>query len=106
MRLGERPKDCVRIDVKIFGDALSESKGFILTKKILAINVDVDVKPGECLEVTLTPLTSESVVKEVWVSMLWAPNAANIESFLIEELEKNMKEFIEEVDEKEPKLLE
>ena len=99
IRLDKKPRDGVNIGVRIFNDESSESKGFTVEKKTLAINTDLDVKPGDCLEVTLTAI-GESMVSEVWVSMLWVPISGDVQSFLIEELEKQIEEFVvEELDE-------
>jgi hypothetical protein len=96
IRLDKKPKDGVSIDIKIFNDVTSESKGFTIEKKVLDVSTDLVVKAGDCLEITLTP-NGESVVKEVWISMLWVPDSGDVQDFLIEDLEKVIEEFTEEL---------
>lgn len=97
IRLDRKPKDGVNVSVRIFNDKVSESKGFTIDRKTLAIDTSLNILPGDCLEVMLTPL-GESIVKEIWISMLWIPtvSATEIQNFLIEELEKNIEEVIDE----------
>ena len=96
IKLDKKPKDGVEIFVRIFNDVFSESKGFTVDKRSLNIDTELSVKPGDCLEVTLKP-KGESVVGEVWISMLWVPTTGDVQQFLIEELEKNIEEVAEEV---------
>uniref|UniRef100_A0A6H1ZK80 Uncharacterized protein n=1 Tax=viral metagenome TaxID=1070528 RepID=A0A6H1ZK80_9ZZZZ len=96
IRLDKKPKEGVEIYVRIFNDVISESKGFTVDKKTLSVDTNLEVKSGDCLEVTLTPI-GESEVKEIWVSMLWVPNSGDVQNFLIEDLEKQIKEIAEEV---------
>jgi hypothetical protein len=96
IKLDKKPKDGVEISVGIFNETISESKGFTVDKKTLAVDTSLDVKPGDCLEVILKP-KGESVVGEVWISMLWVPTTGDVEQFLIEELEKNIEEVAEEI---------
>lgn len=95
IRLDKKPKDGVEINIRIFNDEKSESKGFTVDRKVTAVDTELDVNAGDCLEVTLTP-NGESVVKEIWISMLWVPIGGDVQRFLIEELEKNIEDFIEE----------
>lgn len=95
IRLDKKPKDGASINIRIFNDETSESKGFAVEKKTLAVNIDLDVKPGDCLEVTLESF-GESVVKEVWISMLWVPISGDVQRFMIDELEKVIEDLVEE----------
>lgn len=97
IRLDKKPKDGVEIDVRIFNDVKSESKGFTIDRKTLAVDTNLDVKPGDCLEVSLIPV-GESEVKEIWISMLWVPISGDVQSFLIKELEKNIEEVVKEIE--------
>ena len=99
IKLDKRPKDGVNIDVRIFNGAKSESKGFTVSTKTVAIDTALDVSPGDCLEVTLTPLSEKSDVKEIWISMLWVPTTGDIQKFMVDNLEKQLEDFIEEVNE-------
>ena len=96
LMLDKKPKDGVEIDIRVFNNDVSESKGFTVDKRSLNVDTELSVKPGDCLEITLTKL-GESVVKEVWVSMLWVPKSGNAQQFLIEDLEKQIEEVAEEL---------
>jgi len=90
IRLNEKPKKGVNVEVKLFNDIGSTMKGFILDRKTLFIEPKIDVKAGDCLEISLTP--SEEIVTGIWISFLWKPEMKDIEvkSYLIEELEDDM----------------
>uniref|UniRef100_A0A6M3IEB2 Uncharacterized protein n=1 Tax=viral metagenome TaxID=1070528 RepID=A0A6M3IEB2_9ZZZZ len=90
VRLGQKPKKDVMLEVKMFNDSGSTMKGFALSKKSIAIEPEIKVKAGDCLEISLA--LSEEVVSEIWVAFLWKPVVSDIEvkSFLIEELESDL----------------
>ena len=96
IQLDSKPKSGVSVNVRIFNDEVSESKGFTINNRKLIVDTDLDILAGDRLEVTLTPL-GESVVKEIWISMLWIPTSGDVQNFLIEELEKQIEEFTEEL---------
>jgi len=95
VKLDKTPRIGVAINIRVFNDLTSESKSIIINRKIYAAKTDLNVFPGDCLEVSVK---SEDVIKEVWISMLWTPDKSvtDIHSVLIDELEKNIKVFIEE----------
>jgi hypothetical protein len=88
IKLGDKPKKWVSINIKLFNDSTSSIKGFMLEKKSLSIEPALDVTAGDCIEVSVVP-NVEDVVTEVWISLLWKPSIREIEakSFLITELE-------------------
>ena len=88
IRLGNKPKKEVELEVKMFNDSISNMRGFVLTRKFLAIEPNIPVTAGDCLEISI--VASDEVVTEVWVSFLWKPGVKDIEakSYLIKELEK------------------
>ncbi len=90
LRLGEKPKKRVIVNILLFNETGSSSKGFSVEKKIMTVQPNIKVVAGDCLEVSLDPL--DEVVTEVWVSLLWRPTIKNTEvkSFLIEELEDDL----------------
>lgn len=96
VRLGEKPKEGVSIEVKMFNDEGSAVKGFTLDKRLLGIEPNLKVKAGDCLDISV--ISGESPVKEIWVSFLWKPSISDIEakSYLIADLEKAIEEFKEE----------
>lgn len=96
VRLGEKPKEGVSIEVKMFNDEGSAVKGFTLDKRLLGIEPNLKVKAGDCLDISV--ISGESPVKEIWVSFLWKPSISDIEakSYLIADLEKDIEEFKEE----------
>lgn len=88
IRFGAKPKKEVSVEVKIFNEQISFSKGFAIEKKLFSITPDFEVKTGDCLDIILNP--NEENVSEVWVAFLWKPTVADVEakSFLIADLEK------------------
>ena len=92
IRLGRKPKNEVFIEVKLFNDITSTTKGFAVDKKSLLVEPGLKVKAGDCLKVSL--ISVDEPVTEVWISLLWKPTIADIEvkSFLIEELESGLLE--------------
>ncbi len=92
IRLGEKPKKGVDLEVRLFNDATATMKGFTLTRKSLSIEPNIPVTAGDCLEISL--ISSEDVVTEVWVSFLWKPEVKDVEvkSYLIEDLENDIQE--------------
>lgn len=96
VRLGEKPKEGVSIEVKMFNDEGSAVKGFTLDKRLLGIEPNLKVKAGDCLDISV--ISGESPVKEIWVSFLWKPSISDIEakSYLIADLEKAIEGFKEE----------
>ena len=91
IRLGNKPKKWVSINIKIFNDSTSAIKGFMLEKKAMDIEPDLDILAGDCMEISVVPNEAD-VVKEVWVSLLWKPLVKEVEakSFLLTELESDL----------------
>lgn len=89
-RLNKKPKNEVYGLAKIFNDNEEHSKGFTITKKSLSAILDIEIKSGDCLEISITAV--EDILTEVWVAFLWKPTMFDIEvkSFLIEELENDL----------------
>lgn len=89
-RLGSKPKKEVLGVAKIFNDETQQSKGFTITKKSLKADLGIEVKSGDCLEVSISSV--EDILTEVWIAFLWKPTMADVEvkSFLIEELENDL----------------
>lgn len=92
VRFDKKPKNGINIDVKVFNDSGAGSKSFLLDKKHKSIDIDIPTKPGDCLEISVTPTTDEDIVNELWLSILWTPSvkASEIKQFLISELEKSI----------------
>lgn len=92
-KLGDKPKKWVSINVKLFNDQKHLIKGFMLEKKSIVVEPDLDILSGDCIEVSVVPHIDD-IVKEVWVSMLWKPLIKDVEakSFLITELENDISE--------------
>lgn len=97
IKLDKKPKHGAIVNAKVFNDRASESRGFTVERKTLFIEPGIEVSQGDCLEVSLHPLTEEDIVKEVWVCFLWNPTiqSANLKYFLIEDLEKVLDDFVE-----------
>jgi hypothetical protein len=86
-----KPKKWVSINIKIFNDSTSSIKGFTVEKKSMTVEPNLPVKAGDCLELSLVT-SPEDIVKEVWISFLWAPSMKDVtaKSFLISELENDI----------------
>ena len=89
-RFGAKPKKEILGVAKIFNDETQQSKGFTITKKVLAADLSILVKSGDCLEVSIAAV--EDILTEVWIAFLWKPTMSDVEvkSFLIEELENDL----------------
>ncbi len=90
IKLDRKPKEGVVIGIKIFNDSKSNASGFKLEKKSFSTELELSVSSGDCLEVSLDPLTEN--ITEVWLSFLWKPLVKDVEikSFLIEDLENGL----------------
>jgi hypothetical protein len=91
IKVDKKTKKSITIDLKIFGDSGSSSKGFFVDKKTFSFDLNISISSGDCLEILLTNDSEESLT-EVWISLLWTPTTKSIESksFLIEELENDL----------------
>jgi hypothetical protein len=87
-RLGMKPKKEVYGVAKLFNDAETHSKGFTITKKFLSADLEIEVKSGDCLDISIN--SPDEALTEVWVAFLWKPTTSDIEakSFLIDKLEE------------------
>jgi hypothetical protein len=94
IRLDKKPKNGISISVKVFNDLGANSKTFLLDKKRKSIDIDMSTSPGDCLEVSVMPVTDEDIINELWLSILWTPSvkASEIKQFLISELEKSIED--------------
>lgn len=91
IKLGVKPKTTIILDMKIFNSTSSNTKGFVLYKIAEAVDINIPVKAGDCMEIVLHPEPAE-IVTEVWLSFLWKPTTSDVEtkSFLISELENDI----------------
>lgn len=89
--LGAKPKNIVSFDVKVFNNERSEARGFLVLKKSTSMDLQIPIRAGDCLDISLQP-TADEKVTEVWVSFLWRPttNDVEVKSYLIEELENDI----------------
>ena len=92
IRLGNKPKTSTSFVVRVFNEIGSKSAGFTIDKKVLAAELNIEVKAGDCLDVSLS--TEDEPVTEIWISFLWKPTTKDVEvkSFLIEELENDLQD--------------
>jgi len=90
VRIGNKPKGPVLIELKMFNDLTLASKGFALEKKSLAISPDLKVVAGDCLEISLN--AGDEIITEAWVALLWTPtmNDVTVKNYLIEGLEDDL----------------
>jgi len=91
LRLVARPKKEVYLHVKVFNDTLAEEKTYTISKKLTDSDFNLNVIPGDCLEVSLINKDKENPINEVWISFLWEPtvSSAVTKQFLIDTLEDN-----------------
>jgi hypothetical protein len=92
IRLGSKPKQYVMLDIKMFNEQKTATKGYAIEKRFLSIEPNLPVSAGDCLEISLDP--QDEVITEIWISFLWKPGMKDVEakSFLIEELENDLLE--------------
>ena len=90
VRLGVKPKSPIILNIKMFNDSKSASKGFTVDKRSLSIEPNLPVVAGDCLEISLDPKVE--VVTEIWISFLWKPTVKDVEakSYLMEEIENDL----------------
>jgi len=90
IRFDKKPKSEVMITANTFGQYNSDSKGYIVDRKISTIDMNLKVMPGDCFNIIIDH-SNEEPFTEVWTSFLWEPTVKNIKvkSFLIDELENN-----------------
>lgn len=90
IRLGNKPKKNIVVEVKLFNDISSVSKGFSIERKLLNVEPNIPVIMGDCLEISL--VAGEEIVTEIWLSFLWRPTVKDTEvkTFLIEDMENDL----------------
>ena len=88
--LDAKPKSNASVTLTIESELGGSAKSYIVDKKNLVFEPNIKVKQFDKLTVTFYPTIPEDKIKEVWVSLLWAPTVkdAKIKNFLIDELEK------------------
>lgn len=93
IRFKEKPKKWHSINIKIFNDTKSSIKGFMIEKSKLTIEPNLNIKAGDCLEISLRS-SDEDIATEVWISFLWIPSIKEVmaKSFLIADLENDLLE--------------
>jgi len=99
IKLGNKPKGGAEVKIKISNNSYSDSRGFIINSLQLMMKPELDVSPGDCLDISIEPVNDTEKLKEVWVSFLWIPTIkdVDIKHFLIEELDKLEESTIEEL---------
>ncbi len=94
---GKKPKQEVTVTISLFGAELGGSRSFVLTKRRVAVEPNLNVEALDKLEVSISYQSEkpENDITEVWASLLWIPSVADVDikNFLIEELEND---YIEE----------
>ena len=93
VKIGVKPKTSIVLNIKMFNESSSASKGFAIEKKFLSIEPNLPVVAGDCLEISLDP--GQEIVTEIWISFLWKPGVKDVEakSYLIEELENDLQKI-------------
>lgn len=88
----KKPKTQTGIDAKIESDLGGTSKYFPIEKKSTSIDLNIPIKAGDRLTVTVDIVDSKEGIDEVWIAFTWTPNVKDTElkTVLIEELEKGL----------------
>jgi len=94
--IGKKLKDGMLVEIKLKDDIHEESKSYIMARKNILTNPNMNVDSGDQLTVSIKPVNPEEIINEVWVSFLWTPTVkeVDIKSFLIDELENASKEVL------------
>jgi len=99
--LGKKPKQDITVTISLFGADSGEARAFVLTKKRVAVEPNLDVEALDKLSVSIEYEAEkpENNITEVWVTLLWIPHVADVavRNFLIEELENDYTEESEEL---------
>lgn len=84
----KKVKDDVIVDLVISGESDGMSKSFTVDKRTASLQLDIPVKAGDRLIVTVSPANPEVVIDSVWVTLLWAPSVkeSSVKQFLTDEL--------------------
>jgi len=89
--LNAKPESGVVIKISIDSDIGSGSVSYIITRKNLIFEPDLDVDTWNRLTVSIQANDSEKdKITEVWIGLLWIPTIkdSEVKNFLIEELDK------------------
>jgi len=93
LRLGKKPKEPISIGLNIANEESSHSVGYVVEKRQVVVNPNMNIVSGDCLTIHLLP-NEEEKITEVWVAFLWVPSISDVttKGFLVEELEHDMLE--------------
>jgi len=93
IKFGKKPKSEVFVELSMAGSYEAASKGYNVIKKMVIVEPMLNVKAGDCLEISIKPDDVDPVT-EVWISFLWVPEVGEtfIKQFLVEELENDLLE--------------
>lgn len=95
--LGERPKEGAVVGITIANDMGENYKSYVINRKNILVEPSLNVSAWDRLTVSISAI-GESVVNEIWVSLLWVPDVkeVDVKTCLIEELEAELDNFKEE----------
>lgn len=90
--LDSRPKTGFNVEISLNNDAGGLSTSYIVSRRSMALEPNMEVFSSDRLIVSIEPITEEDIATEVWISLLWTPTIkdASVRSFLIDELEKEV----------------
>lgn len=96
--LGSKPKEGIVVGLTLTNDLGSNAKSYVITKKTMAVDPNVDVYSGDRLTISVHPTNEETKVSEIWIAFTWVPlvEDAQLKSCLIEELEKTIDQVQEQ----------
>ena len=95
--VNEKPKNTTDIIIDLFhGDGV-RSISYVISNKTLPLEIDLDVKAGDKLELSINPSGTQKLV-EVWASLLWTPSVNDVKakSFLFDDIEATAVEELQD----------
>jgi len=96
--INNKLKEGAFVEITIKDDVHTESKSFIITKKINLKHLDLEVDSGDMLNVSVKSVNEQESITEVWMSFLWIPSIKDVhmKNFLIDNLENESKRLLDE----------
>ena len=87
--IGKKLTAGATVELDVFDEKSSELKSYTMSSKRFPLDINLEIKSGDCLEVFINPVDSREKITEAWVSLLWTPSMKDVEvkSFLLNEIE-------------------
>jgi len=94
--LDANPKDDAELIVLIKGGLSGKAETYLISSMRTELDLNIEIKSGDRLTVSIKPLGEKTVIKEAWTSFLWVPEVkeAKMKQFSIDELEREGEKLI------------